>query len=189
MLLRREPSATEAHRLLSHARSDELTYGEVGATETEYLPIGYRHDRHRRRIGAAASFDRAAAGLRSWQVHKGIGARVIPDEPITQVGASHLVVMRLGPVRVVAPVRIVHIIDETDRQGFAYGTLPGHPEKGEESFTVSRTSEGGTVFEITAFSRPSELLVRLGSPVARAVQNRTTERYLQALATWATGEK
>lgn len=29
-------------------------------------------------------------------------------------------------------------IDEPDRQGFAYGTLPGHPESGIEQFTLTR---------------------------------------------------
>ena len=33
-----------------------------------------------------------------------------------------------------APCRVVYVIDEPDIRGFAYGTLPGHPESGEERF-------------------------------------------------------
>ena len=36
------------------------------------------------------------------------------------------VIVHLGPVR--APCRVVYVVDEPDRRGFAYGTLPGHPE-------------------------------------------------------------
>ena len=34
------------------------------------------------------------------------------------------------------PARVVYVIDEPLRKGFAYGTLPGHPETGEEAFIV-----------------------------------------------------
>ena len=39
-----------------------------------------------------------------------------------------------GPGR--RPCRVVYVVDEPDRRGFAYGTLPGHPESGEELFLV-----------------------------------------------------
>lgn len=46
--------------------------------------------------------------------------------------------------------------------GFAYGTLPGHPEKGEESFRVEHR-EPGVVFRILAMSRPAGVLATYGS--------------------------
>ena len=64
------------------------------------------------------------------------------------------------------------------RFGFAYGTLPGHPEQGEEAFHVHRDASGVVTVEIVAFSRPASLLARLGSPVARAIQQRTTRSYV-----------
>jgi uncharacterized protein (UPF0548 family) len=80
-----------------------------------------------------------------------------------------------------APCRIVSILDEPDRWGFAYGTLPGHPEQGEEAFVVSRDSTGSVRFEIRAFSRPTSRLVALSGPLGRAVQRRATEGYLASL--------
>lgn len=65
--------------------------------------------------------------------------------------------------------------------GFAYGTLPGHPETGEEAFVVERNGEGDVRFTITAFSRPRALLARLGGPVTKAVKARATRRYLRGL--------
>lgn len=81
-----------------------------------------------------------------------------------------------------APCRVVFIIDEANRRGFAYGTLPGHPVSGEELFLVSydsRTEE--VVAAVTAFSRHATWWSRLGAPVTLAAQRLVTARYLRAL--------
>ncbi len=80
-----------------------------------------------------------------------------------------------------APCRIVGVLDDSDRWGFAYGTLPGHPEQGEESFAVSIGGDDEVRFTITAFSRPGDWITRLAGPVGRAVQTAGTNGYLKAL--------
>jgi uncharacterized protein (UPF0548 family) len=40
-----------------------------------------------------------------------------------------------------APCRVIYTITEPRRKGFAYGTLPGHPESGEEAFTISQCDD------------------------------------------------
>jgi uncharacterized protein (UPF0548 family) len=87
-----------------------------------------------------------------------------------------------GPIRVHAPCRVVYVTDEPARRGFAYGTLPGHPETGEEAFLVSRTDDGTVTFTITGFSRPATPLARMTAPLGRAIQDRITTRYLRTLA-------
>jgi len=91
----------------------------------------------------------------------------------------------LGPLTAIAVCRVVAIVDEPDRYGFAYGTLPGHPERGEEAFVVQHAN-GRLVFRIMAFSKPAEVLARLGGPVTRRIQQATTTRYLQGLADFVT---
>ena len=71
---------------------------------------------------------------------------------------------------------------EPDRVGFAYGTLPGHPERGEELFAVSLGDDDHVRLEVRAFSRPATWWVRLGAPVGRRVQDRITDRYVAALS-------
>lgn len=93
-----------------------------------------------------------------------------------------MVALPLGPLRVLAPCRIVYVLEEPYRRGFAYGTLPGHPERGEESFVVTRSPDGEVRFTVTAFSRPADLLARLGAPVAGRIQRRVTRRYVEGLA-------
>jgi uncharacterized protein (UPF0548 family) len=79
------------------------------------------------------------------------------------------------------PCRVVWAVDEPDRRGFGYGTLPGHPESGEESFVVSLRPDGGVVYELRAFSRLATPLSRLGGPVSRRVQALALDRYVGAI--------
>jgi hypothetical protein len=76
---------------------------------------------------------------------------------------------------VVCPCRVVHVVDEPRRRGFAYGTLPGHPEQGEESFTVTHEADDSVVFRVAAFSRPATLSAGQAG-VARRMQDWMTDR-------------
>jgi uncharacterized protein (UPF0548 family) len=80
----------------------------------------------------------------------------------------------------IATARIVHVVEDDAVAGFAYGTLPSHPEEGEEIFLVHRR-DGRVSFEVRAFSRPRDPLARLGSPFARWLQLRTNKAYLEAI--------
>jgi uncharacterized protein (UPF0548 family) len=158
-----------------------LTYAEVGATQGA-MPAGYRHDRYERTLGSGDGvWARAKVDVMAWKAHTHAGVRVVPDDPPAE-GADVVLAFRIGPAHALAPCRIVLVVDEEDRAGFAYGTLPGHPERGEESFMVERLANGTVRFVITVFSRPDELLVRLGGPMTRQIQARVTHRYLDGLA-------
>ena len=90
------------------------------------------------------------------------------------------VIVHLGPVR--APCRVVYVVDEPDRRGFAYGTLPGHAESGEERFVVRYDPATDEVCaEVEAFSRHATWWSKLGSPVTSVIQQVVTDRYLRAL--------
>jgi uncharacterized protein (UPF0548 family) len=109
---------------------------------------------------------------------RGAGLRVEATSEVAAVGSD--VIVHLGPLR--APCRVVYVVDEPDRCGFAYGTLPGHPECGEERFAVRYEPATEEVFaEVVAFSRHATWWSRLGSPVTSMAQRVITERYLRAL--------
>jgi uncharacterized protein (UPF0548 family) len=158
-----------------------VTYAEHGATRGP-LPPGYRHVERHARIGTGpVAFGRAVEALLHWRMHRGAGLVLMSAPPSATAGA--VVVMRLGPpvVGVVVPCRVMYMVDEPDRRGFAYGTLPGHPERGEEAFVVSRTADDAVHLTIRAFSRPASLLVRVGGPLNHAVQDFVTGRYVRVL--------
>lgn len=159
----------------------QVTYPERGATLAGELPPGYRHVTRRSRIGRGeAEFRRAGEALLSWRVHDRAGLTVLAGPP-PAVGA--ITVMRLGPpvLGPIAPCRILAVIDEPRRRGFAYGTLPGHPFAGEESFVVELADDDAVWFVIRAFSKPATLLTRLGAPVARIIQTAMTDRFVGAI--------
>jgi uncharacterized protein (UPF0548 family) len=181
-------SAHTLDDIAANAASAEPTYTEIGATRHAQLPPGYHHGRYQIRLPERPDvFDRAVHGLRSWVPHKGAGLTVVPDAPPRQ-GATVAVAAPLGPITAVAVCRIVYVIDEADQFGFAYGTLPGHPERGEEAFIVRRTDDGAE-FTIVVFSQPAELLARAGGPITRRIQATATRRYLGALHDFAEDDK
>lgn len=159
-------------------RGAELTYPEVGATATT-VPPGYRFVR-RRRVLQRRDFRAVAEDLLYYRVHEAAGVEVAASSP--RVDAGEVVELRLGrgPAVVTAPCRVVSVVEEANRRGFTYGTLPGHPECGEELFLLEQHDDGSLSFSVTAFSRPATLPARVGGPVTGWIQDRVTARYLAA---------
>lgn len=79
------------------------------------------------------------------------------------------------------------MIDEPARSGFAYGTLPGHPESGEEAFIVDIDEADEVWFTVRAFARPGTLLARISGPLGRGVQRLVTRRYIAAMRRLSAG--
>ncbi|WP_270352994.1 DUF1990 family protein [Microbacterium testaceum] len=156
---------------------DGLTYTEVGATAGE-MPPGYHHVRARRVVGhGRADFERAADALLAGEAQRRAGARVTLSE--TPMRAGTRVTMRLWVFRI--PCLVVWAERTDTVAGFAYGTLPGHPERGEERFTLTLQPTGEVVFDIAAFSAPGRWFTRVGAPLGRLVQAWMTRRYLRTL--------
>jgi uncharacterized protein (UPF0548 family) len=155
-----------------------LTYAEVGATAGS-LPAGYHHVQKSTVIGRGRRrFDDAAAKGMQWGMLRGAGVRVEATSEVAAVGTE--VIVHLGPVR--APCRVVYVVDEPDIRGFGYGTLPGHPESGEERFVVRYDPSTSAVYaEVSAFSRPATWWSRAGGPLVRAAQRVIGRRYLRAV--------
>jgi len=160
----------------------DVTYPEVGATREGPLPPGYLHVTRRVRLGSAPGvFAAAAAALARWQPQRGAGLRLRTGAAQAGLGVEFATGIGVGPLRLWVPCLIVWIVDEPNRYGFGFGTLPGHVETGEESFLLSVDADGEVWFDIRAFSRPAKWWVRLGNPVAKIVQARVTDRYAAAM--------
>lgn len=147
----------------------ELTYPDVGATREGRLPPGWRHVRHRVRLPAGC-FTAAGAAVLGWRLHRAAGIRMDADAPLAAPGVRVVSGLGVGPLRLAAPCEVVWAADDDRRVGFGYGTLPGHPARGEEAFVVSRDDSGAVWFEVLAFSRPDRWFMRAAGPVGRAFQ-------------------
>ncbi|GLW62755.1 DUF1990 domain-containing protein [Actinomadura rubrobrunea] len=152
-------------------RVSGLTYAEVGATARGALPGGYRHLRHRTVIGSGRHVLREAADavLEFW-MHRGAGVRIEASARRAAPGVYVESRMGIGPLSLSAPCRVVWAEDGERRAGFGYGTLPGHPATGEESFVVELDDMDDVWLEVTSFSRPAGRLMRAAGPLAPMFQ-------------------
>jgi uncharacterized protein (UPF0548 family) len=155
-----------------------LTYAEVGAS-AGVLPAGYRHVRARASVGhGAATFDRLATALQSFEVHRAAGYRVWPAGASARPGLEVRLGVAWSPLR--PRCRVVYVVDEPDRRGFAYGTLPGHPDSGEEAFLVRLDPDGTVSFHRIAFTRPGPWWARPFGWLIAILQDRITAALLAA---------
>ena len=161
----------------------ELSYAEPGATRRE-LPVGYRHLEREVVLGRGAELhSRAVAAARAWRIQTGSGirVRVAGRADLARLEVGDTVVMRVPLWPRDVPCRVVYVLDEPRRAGFAYGTLPGHPESGEEAFLIEHRDDDSVVLRIRAFSMPATWLFRVAYPAVLLMQELYTRRYLRAL--------
>ncbi len=172
----RKPSAETLRRFLAAQRQLPLTYQAVGTTSGT-PPAGYVVDHTRIKLGQGESvFRSAVAALQRWEQFRLGWVESWPSDTPIQSGEVVAVMGRAVGVWWLNACRIVYTLDETgplSRYGFAYGTLPGHVESGEERFLIEWDHSDDRVwYDIVAFSRPNRFPARLGYPVVRRLQKR-----------------
>ncbi len=165
---------------VARLKAQELTYPAVDRKVVN-PPPGYSLLARTRRLADTADFAVAGQALMSWQVQARSGLRVWTSSRRVEPGEVVVLRLGLGAAAVRIPCRVVGVVDEPDRQGFSYGSLPGHPVSGEESFLLVRGADGVLTFTVSAVSRPASPLARLGGPLSGWVQRWMTTRYLRAL--------
>lgn len=174
-----------------------VTYAAVGATRApdllSYPPAGFRSSEHSARIGHGSQrWQFATAELMSWGVKRRAGFRVQSVVPAVEhdehlfaadghevVRAGDTAIIGIGPVR--EPVRVVYTVEDEREVGFAYGTLPGHPLEGEESFMLERRGDDSVWIVVRALARPSRSWRAL-APLLRIARAIVVRRYLRVLA-------
>jgi uncharacterized protein (UPF0548 family) len=176
MLSLRKPSGDALRRFLEAQAGLPYTYEAVGAT-ARTPPAGYVVDRTRIKLGeGGAVFQSAISALRRWEQFALGWVEAWPSDTPIQEGNAVAVMGRAIGVWWLNACRVVYVVDETgpiSKFGFAYGTLPGHVESGEERFLVEwDRGDDGVWYDILAFSRPNQFSARLGYPVVRRLQKR-----------------
>ena len=178
------PGPALVRRYIDEQRELPLTYDAAGATNGGGpAPEGFVLDHNRQRLGrGAAVLARAKDDVRRWRMFPAPWTAIEPaDTPIAEGEVVALHIRAMG-VWWLNAARIVYVIDEPRRFGFAYGTLPGHVERGEERFLVEQLEDGDVWYDLRAFSRPRYWAVRLGNPLARALQRRFVRESKAAMA-------
>ena len=186
----RKPNDRTLQQFLEAQAKLPFSYSAVGATATS-PPSGFVVDHTRTQLGhGEGAFRSAVAALRRWrQFALGWVEAWSPDTPI-QAGEVVSVFGHAAGLWWLNACRIVYVIDDADKFGFAYGTLPGHVESGEERFMIEWNRVDESVwFDILAFSKPNHLLIRLGYPMVRRAQKRFGRESAAAMRSAVAGSR
>lgn len=166
---------------LEQLRAANPTYEHIGSTLTDLPPAAARRIESSLRIGTgAAAFVAGRRALRAWAPQRPLGMTVRPEGVVPDRGETVALGLGVGRVRLTVPNRIVAVIDESERYGYAYGTLPGHPERGEELVLLERSREGDVLLTIRADSVPAGAF-RYVFPIVDMLQRAALDRYLIAV--------
>ena len=167
------PAPARIRAFISEQQNLPHSYPEVGYTQREEHVPGYDNDLNFIALGKGdAVWEAAKQAIRQWRMFPAPWTFITPSDAPIQPGTTVAMSARVWGIWWLNSCRIVYTMDEPDRFGFAYGTLPGHVERGEEIFMVERADDGTVRYVIKAFSRPRLWLARLAYPVARAHQRK-----------------
>jgi len=158
--------------------------GPLGVT----LQPQARMEQHRAVLGSGEeAFRQARAALRGWQTHRSRWLRLYPGTLPPAEGRTVLVLLTFGSLCLAFGCRIVRVIDGERASGFAYASLPGHPERGEELFLIEWHADDQVTFTLRALSQPANRVYRLGRPAGTLLRFLGTRQYIRAMQRAATG--
>ena len=150
-----------------------LTYAPLHGTQAVAPVPGHDNDHIRVLLSEnPADFNLACQAIRNWQMFPRSWTQLYPAQAPLQEGTELSLYARFARLWWRNACRIVYTIDEPGRFGFAYGTLPGHMEMGEELFLVEKDATGRVWYQLKAFSRPRHWLARMAYPIMRLLQAR-----------------
>src|SRR5262249_39112184 len=162
----RRPTDSQLREFIARESLLPFSYPNAGSTIFGEVPTGFVSDSNRVELGRGDEvFRKACVALAKWRHFDTGWTRIVPSSAPIESGQAIGLVIRAMGVWWWNSARIVYTIDEPNRFAFAYGTLPGHVERGEEQFAVEMTDGGAVWYTIRAFSRPRILAARLANPL------------------------
>ncbi len=165
------PTLPAALHFIATEQTAAHTYPEVGQSRDNAPVAGYDNDSNSVELGQGPEvFAAAQEAVRQWRMFPGGWALIMPDRPPVRVGEVVGMAAKVLGIWWLNTCRIVYIIENEHQFGFAYGTLPGHAECGEELFIVEKDAAGIVRYRIRAFSKPRHWMARMAYPLARWYQ-------------------
>ncbi len=174
--------AARAEALRDAHGGGALTYAERGASSAA-LPDGYFHVDREWRLGAGDDcFDAARRAVLAWRVFpRPSWFRVTPEPADRVVGDALLFDVRAAGLWWGSLVRVLDVVDRSDRVAITVGTLAHHHARGEERFSVERAPGGDVVYRLRSFSVWNRAWTRAFSQVARRLQRRFAEQSVESV--------
>lgn len=176
------PKTPYLDHFLDRQSKRDFSYTEVGQTHSDQKQAGYDNDHHQIELGTGEMvWQKAKTALKAWQQYPPSWTNIYPNNAPLKSGTNVAVLFNVLGIWWTNSARVVYDFDEENRFGFAYGTLPGHVEMGEEVFWLERNEQGVVTYHIKAFSKPAYWFVRLAYPLARAFQRRFCQQSMHRM--------
>jgi len=106
----------------------------------------------------------------------------VDGTPYVGPGATVHVHGRVGGLSADGELRVIFVVEEKRRIGFALGTVEGSVVSGEESFMIEWRGDDEVWFTVRAFDRPVALLYRMLKVLVRRRRRELFQRYLRAIS-------
>jgi uncharacterized protein (UPF0548 family) len=166
------PTLQDLQPYLEQQKKLPFSYLPIGKTKEDIQILNFDNDYNVQYLGdGEVIFEAAKTALRQWKMFPAPWTVLQPLAPIA-VGETVTMCAAAFGLWWRNACKIVYVIDEPRRYGFAYGTLPGHVEMGEELFLITMDENGRVSYILKAFSRPRHILARLGYPMMRYFQRK-----------------
>jgi uncharacterized protein (UPF0548 family) len=150
-----------------------FTYEPLFCTRTNTHPAGFDADIQKVVIGkGAADFERAMTAILTWQMFPKPWTTIQPQTAPIVEGEQVTMYAQFFGIWWRNACRIVYLVDTPTSFGFAYGTTPGHLERGEELFLVEIDENDDVWYTIQAYSQPRHVFAKIGYPLMRMLQAR-----------------
>ena len=173
MFLLSKPNENQIRAFIETEKNLQFSYSEIGQTHDGKTVAGYNNDFNYIELGRGeTAWEAAKNAVHQWKMFPGGWAFVAPKNTPIQEGEVVAMAAKVLGTWWLNSCRIVYVLDNERQFGFAYGTLPGHAERGEELFLVEKDDNGTVWYRLRAFSWPRHWLARLGYPVARMYQRK-----------------
>lgn len=182
------PTAKKIADYLQAQRSKPHTYQNIGATQEKHQK-GFDNDTSVVYLGKGEIvWTNAKKALIEWKQFPSPWTKIFPVLTPIKKGETVAVLFKIFNIWWINSARIVYTIDNENKFGFAYGTLPGHLEKGEECFWIEKDESGSVYYHIKAFSKPAYWFVWLAYPLARIFQRRFVKESLSGMKKFSNNE-
>lgn len=181
MFLLHRPSDRQIQTFLSAQQHSSFSYSPLELTRSSSL-AGYNVDHNRVQLGSGAgAFSAAVTAIQQWKMFDLGWVHLFSDQTPIESGETVAIVIKHLGFWSINACRIVYVIEENDRYGFAYGTLTEHAERGEERFMVERNRMDNSVwYDIFAVSKPGPMAT-LAYPFTRRLQKMFARDSKQAM--------
>ncbi|MGO2659409.1 DUF1990 family protein [Mycetocola reblochoni] len=117
------------------------------------------------------------------------GERRFGEDGVPEVSAGATLTLsgHAGGVAISGRFRVVFVIEESHRSGFALGSVESSSFSGEQSFVIEHRDDDSVWFVFRAFSRPLGLSTRLVPALHRRALTGLATAYLRAMSpAWST---